>query len=129
MAGTARETVEQAYRLARRGQHLELRPLIAEDATWRPAKEGAWNPCRNAEQIVRTLVWRTHMNRMRPAETIELGDQVLLHLRGTRLARLGGRGFFFARLFQLVVVRDGKIVSMQDYPDRERAYAAAGLPL
>ena len=126
MAASPRATVDEAYRLAKRGSHRELRLLIADDATWAPAREGAWNPCRNAEQIVQTLVWRTHMNRMRPVETIELGDQVLLHLRGSRLGRLGGRGFF-SRLFQIVQVRDGRIVRMQDYPGREEAYAAAGL--
>ncbi|HVS84471.1 MAG TPA: nuclear transport factor 2 family protein [Gaiellaceae bacterium] len=124
--GPAKQTVERVYHLARRSDHRQLRELIADDATWHPAKEGAWNPCVNADQIVRTLLWRTTMNRMRPAETIELGDRVVLHLRGTRLGRLGGTGFF-ARLFQIVVVRDGKVVSMQDYQRREDAYAAAGL--
>jgi len=75
---------------------------------------------------VRTLLWRAHANRMRPGETIDLGDRVLIQLKGVRLGRLGGRGFF-PRLFQVVVVRNGMIVSMQDYPGREEALAAAGL--
>jgi len=118
--------VREAYELARRGKHRELRTLIADDATWHPAREGAWNPCRNADQIVRTLVWRAHANRMRPGEMIDLGDRVVIQLKGVRLARLGGRGFF-PRLSQIVVLRDGKILSMQDYPGREEALAAAGL--
>ena len=126
MPGPALTAVQELYEHARRGEHSKMRPLIADDATWHPAKDGAWNPCRNADQIVKTLLWRAQMNRMRPTETIELGDRVVIQLRGTRLGRLGGRGFF-ARLFQIVVVRDGKVVSMQDYPDREHAFAAAGL--
>ena len=118
--------VLEAYELAKRADHQTLRTRLVEDATWHPAREGAWNPCRNADQIVRTLLWRTHANRMRPGEVIDLGDRVLLQVKGVRLGRLGGRGFR-PRLFQIVVVRDGKIVSMQDYPCREDAFAAAGL--
>lgn len=119
--------VREAYRLAKRADHRELRTRLVDDATWHPAKDGAWNPCRDADQIVRTLLWRTHANRMRPGEIIDLGDRILLQLKGVRLHRLGARGFFAGRLFQIVVLRDGKIVSMQDYPDRPSALAAAGL--
>jgi ketosteroid isomerase-like protein len=121
------QIVRQAYDLARRGDHRKLRQLIADDATWHPAREGAWNPCRDGDMIVRTLLWRSGpANRLRPGETIELGDRVLLKVRGARLHRLGAKGFR-ASLFQIVEVRDGKIVRMQDYPRREDAMAAAGL--
>lgn len=124
---TTLETVQQAYALARRGDHRSLRALIADDATWHPAKEGAWNPCRDADTIVRTLLWRSgSANKLRPGEAIDLGDRVVMQLRGKRLDRLGGKGFV-PRLFQIVDVRGGKIVRMQDYPQREAAMAAAGL--
>ena len=127
MAQSANVTaVLEAYQLAKRADHKTLRTRLADDATWHPARKGAWNPCRDADQIVRTLLWRTHANRMRPGEVIDLGDRVVLQLKGVRLGRLGGRGFF-PRLFQIVVLKDGKIVSMQDYPRREDAFAAAGL--
>jgi ketosteroid isomerase-like protein len=119
--------VIQAYELARRGDHRTLRERIVDDATWHPAREGAWNPCRNADQVVRTLLWRASTaNRLRPGETIDLGDRVLLQLRGRRLDRLGGKGFV-PKLFQVVVLRDGKIVSLRDYARREDALAATGL--
>ena len=124
---TALETVQLAYGLARRGDHRSLRQLIADDATWHPAREDAWSPCCDADTIVRTLLWRSGpANRFRPSEPIELGAQVLIKLRGTRMRRLGARGFR-GKLFQIVEVRDGKIVRMQDYPGREEALAAAGL--
>ena len=47
-------------------------------------------------------------------------------LAGKRLDRLGAKGFI-PSLFQVVEVRDGKIVRMQDYPRRDAAMAAAGL--
>ena len=120
------DAVVAAYELARRGDHRQLRTRIADDATWHPAREGAWNPCRDADQIVRTLLWRRHANRMRPGETVDLGDRVIVQLKGVRLGRLGGRGFH-PRLYQIVVLREGRIVSMRDYPGREEALAAAGL--
>lgn len=124
---TTLDTVREAYGRARRGDRSGLRELIADDATWHPAREGAWNPCRDGDMIVKTLVWRSgRANRLRPGETIDLGDRVLIQLRGKRLERLGARGFF-PRLFQIVEVRDGRIVRMQDYPRREEALAAVGL--
>jgi ketosteroid isomerase-like protein len=124
---TPKETVREAYSLAKNADHRKLRGLIADDATWHPAREGAWNPCRDADTIVRTMLWRAGMaNRLRPAETLELGGQVLVSLRGVRLRRLGIKGFR-PKLFQIVEVRNGKIVRMQDYPTPEEARAAAGL--
>ena len=124
---SGRETVQEAYALAKRADHRQLRELIADDATWHPAQEGAWNPCREADMIVRTLLWRAGMaNRLKPVETVDLGNEVLVELRGVRLRRFGVKGFR-ARLFQIIEVRDGKIVRMQDYPSRDEAAAAAGL--
>jgi ketosteroid isomerase-like protein len=125
--GRNETTVREAYELAKRGDHRTLRTRIADDATWKPAREGAWNPCRDADQIVRTLVWRTTANRLRPGEAIDIGDRVVMRLRGRRLDRLGARGFWAPKLYQVVVVRDGRIASMQDYRSREEAFAAVGL--
>jgi ketosteroid isomerase-like protein len=124
---TPRETVQEAYALARRADHRSLRGLIADDATWHPARDGAWKPCEDADAIVRTLLWRSGMaNRLRPAETIELDHRVLVRLRGVRLRRFGVNGFRRS-LFQVVEVRNGKIVRMQDYPTPEEARVAVGL--
>jgi ketosteroid isomerase-like protein len=119
-------TVREAYDLARKARHEELRTRIADDATWLPAREAKWNPCRNADQIVQTLLWRAGMNRMRPSEVIDLGDRVLLRVRGRHMSKLGAKGLF-PTLFQIVVLREGKIFSIQDYARREEAFAAAGL--
>jgi len=118
--------VEEVFHLARRADHRTLRLRLHDDATWHPAKEGAWNPCTTADEVVRTLLWRANANRLRPGEMIDLGDRVLVQLRGRRLERLGAKGFI-PRLFQIVVLRDGKVVSIRDYAKREDALAAAGL--
>ncbi len=118
--------VREVYELARRAKHAELRGRLHDDITWHPAREGAWKPCSNAEEVVRTLLWRADANRLRPGEMIGVGDRVLVQLRGKRLERLGARGLI-PRLFQVIVVREGKVASIRDYHRREDAHAAAGL--
>lgn len=120
------ERVAEIYKLARRADHRTLRTRLHDDATWHPAATAKWNPCTDADEVVRTLLWRAEANRLRPGDTIDLGDRVLVHLRGRRLERLGAKGLI-PRLFQIVVLRDGKVASIQDYGRRTEAYAAAGL--
>ena len=128
MAGTNLDAVREVYNLARRAKHRELLLLLADDVTWKPAREGAWNPCVNAEQVVRTLLWRVDANHMRPGEMIDVGDRVFIQLKGRRLERLGAKGFF-PRLFQVIVIQNGKVASIHDYARREEALTAAGLGL
>jgi ketosteroid isomerase-like protein len=118
--------VHEIYELARRTNHGQLRTRLHDDVTWHPAREGAWKPCENAEEVVRTLLWRADANRLRPGEVINVGDRVLVQLRGKRLERLGASGFI-PRLFQVIVLRDGKVVSIRDYSRRKDALVAAGL--
>ena len=121
------ETVQEVYDLARKGKRDVLRELLHDDVTWYPAREGGWRPCTDADEVLRTLMWRAGVNRMRPSGFIDLGDRVVLQLRGRAAQRLGARGLLFPALFQIVSLRDGKVASIQDYPNRETAYAAAGL--
>ena len=121
-----RAEIEELYRLARRADHRALRQRLHDDATWHPAKANSWKPCENADDVVRTMLWRADANRLRPGVRIDLGDRVLVQMRGKRLERLGARGFV-PRLFQIIVFREGKVVSIHDYGKREDAHAAAGL--
>jgi ketosteroid isomerase-like protein len=120
------EAVEEIYALARRANHRELRLRLHDDVTWHPAREGAWKPCTTADEVVRTLLWRANANKLRPGEMIDLGDRVLVQLRGKRLERLGAKGFV-PRLYQIVILRDGRVSSIRDYSRREDALADAGL--
>ena len=126
MPGPLSDAIDEIYRLARRADHRALRLRLHDDATWHPAKEDGWKACENADEVVRTLLWRADANRLRPGEMVELGDRVLVQLRGKRLERLGARGFI-PRLFQVIVLREGKVVSIRDYSRRKDALAAAGL--
>jgi ketosteroid isomerase-like protein len=118
--------VREVYELARRAKHADLRTRMNADITWHPAREGAWKPCENADDVVRTLLWRADANRLRPGEMINVGDRVFVQLRGKRLERLGAKGFI-PRLFQVIVIRDGKLVSIRDYARRDEALTASGL--
>ncbi len=120
------DAVREVYELARRADHRELRTRLHDDVSWDPAREGVWKPCTTADEVVRTLLWRAEANRMRPGEVIDLGDRVLVQLRGRRLERLGAKGFV-PKLFQIIVLREGKISSIRDYARREDALGAAGL--
>ncbi len=121
------ETVQEVYDLARKGKRDALRELLHDDVSWYPAREGAWKPCTDADEVLRTLMWRAGVNRMRPSGFIDLGDRVVLQVRGRAVQRLGARGLFFPALFQIVSLREGKIASIQDFPNRVTAYDAAGL--
>jgi len=118
--------VREVYDLARHAKHQALRGLLVEDVTWDPAREGAWKPCRNVDEVLKTLLWRAGMNKMRPSDFIDLGDRVLFQVRGRGMGRLGAKGFF-QKLFQIVVLRGGKVVSIKDYASRDEALAAAGV--
>ena len=120
------ERIEEVFKLARRADHRKLREHLHENVTWQPASTAKWNACDDADEVVRTLLWRAEANRLRPGQTIDLGDRVLVQMRGRRLERLGARGLI-PRLFQIVVLREGKVASIQDYGRRDEAYAAAGL--
>jgi ketosteroid isomerase-like protein len=126
MASADTAAIEEIFRLARRADHRTLRLRLHDDATWHPAREGAWKPCATADEIVRTLLWRADANRLRPGEMIDLGNCVLVQMRGRRLERLGGKGFI-PRLFQIIVLREGKVASIRDFAKREEALAAAGI--
>ena len=121
------DVVTEAYRFAKRAEHRKLRVLIADGATWEPTEKKKWNACRDPEQIVRTLLWRTgSANRMRPSDPLEFGQYAVIRLRGRRLERLGARGFLVPRLYQVVEVKAGKIVRMRDYGSLKEALAGTG---
>ena len=123
------EAIREVYDLARRAKHEELRARLAPDVKWEPAREGLWKPCTNADEVVKTLLWRAGMNKLRPFDFLDLGDRVVMQLRGRGIGRLGAKGGmgFFPRLFQIVTLRNGRVVAIKDYSSRAEAYAAAGL--
>lgn len=124
---SAVDLAAEAYALAKKTDHKKLRQLIADDATWEPSAKRKWTACKNADEIVRALVWRTgRANRLRPGETIDLDPHVVMRLRGRRLELLGARGFWSPKLYQVVEVRADKIVRIRDFGTLKEALAGIG---
>jgi ketosteroid isomerase-like protein len=127
----AADLVAEMYSLAKKGKNRDLRKLFADDATWEPARKGdkkpKWNRCKNPDEIVTTLLFRARQaNHMRPGQMLELGSYVVFKLRGRRLERLGARGFWIPKLFQVVEVKGGKITRIRDFGTLAEALAGTG---
>ena len=60
-------------------------------------------------------------------EPVEPGDKIILDVRPDRRDEHGNKTDQ-QRLWQLLTLREGKIVRIQDYPDQASALQAAGLP-
>jgi ketosteroid isomerase-like protein len=60
-------------------------------------------------------------------EPIEVGDKVILDVRPYRRDEHGNKTDN-QRLWQVLTMREGRIVRIQDYTDRATALQAAGLP-
>jgi ketosteroid isomerase-like protein len=120
LAESSVERVREAYGLVRRGDPRELLGFVAPNAVW----EGT--ECKNGEQVAKTLLWRGAMHRLRATDFVDVGDRVVVTLTGTRMNRLGAPWWGW-RIWQVVTVRDGQIVRIEDFPRREDAFAAVGL--
>jgi ketosteroid isomerase-like protein len=112
--------VREAYRLIRRGDPRQLLDLIAADATWDGTE------CKTGEHVAKTLLWRGALHRLRATDFLEVGDRVVVTVTGTRMNRLGAPWWGW-RIWQVVTVRDGRIVRIQDFPRRADAFAEVGL--
>jgi ketosteroid isomerase-like protein len=120
LADSNLERVREAYGLIRRGDPRRLLDFIAADAVW----EGT--DCEDGQQIAKTFLWRGAMHRLRATDFVDVGDRVVVTLTGTRMNRLGAPWWGW-RIWQVVTVRDGQIVRIQDFPRRHDAFAAVGL--
>ena len=126
MSAAAVERVREAYRLTRRGDPRELLELIAPDAVWEGAEGTRWKACESGEEVAKTLLWRAAVHRLRPGEVVDVGDRVVVTVRGRRMGHLGAP-WWSSKIFQVVTVRDGRIARIQDYGRREEAFASVGL--
>jgi ketosteroid isomerase-like protein len=122
------EQVQRLYRLSRRGNPRELLDVLAPDARWEGAEGTKWKACETGEDVAKTMLWRGAANRFRPSDLVPVGSQVVLTLNGRRMTTLGG-SFWRSRIYQVVTVRGGRIVRIQDFRRREDALAEVGLEL
>ena len=126
-AQDAAATVRELYSQARKGNHREVAALLSPDVEWYPvAGHKRLKPAHNNQETTQALLWRGKANSLRASEVIPVGDHVFVKLGGRRLGLLGGSGWR-AQLYQVVTLRGGLIVRMQDYASRAEALATVGL--
>jgi ketosteroid isomerase-like protein len=90
------------------------------------ATPGPWD-CHDREQVLETFRCQyDHGVRANFGEPIEAGDKVILDVRPYRQDEHGNKTG--DRLWQVLTMRDGKIIRIQDSTDQATALQAAGLP-
>jgi hypothetical protein len=119
--------VRELYDQARKGNHREVSALLGPEVEWHPVPgHKRLSPAHNNLETTQALLWRGRANRLRATEIIPIGDLVFVKLGGRRLGLLGASGWN-PQLYQVVTLRGGLIVRMQDYASRGEALAAVGL--
>src|SRR5512133_4310031 len=101
--------------------------LLDPQVVWLAAQPGPWD-CQDREQVVESFR-RQYVLGVRAdfGEPVEVGDKVILDVRPYRRDEQGNKTDE-QRLWQVLTMRDGKIIRIQDYPDQATALQAAGLP-
>ena len=96
-----------------------------------PAVEWLWHEpgdcdCHDRRKVLATLFERQREGVVTGLNAVvEVDERVFVEITGPRLAE---RGLSGGQACMVVTVRDGRIVRMQDYPNRAAALAGAGLP-
>jgi ketosteroid isomerase-like protein len=119
------ELVRTSFDAFLAGDWEALSRIMAPDVQWLWHEPGDWD-CHDRRKVLSTLFERqregvvTGLNRV-----VAVDDRVFVEVTGPRLTEWGlPRG----RACMVVTVREGRIVRMQDYPNRAAALAGAGLP-
>jgi len=101
--------------------------LLDPDVEWIAVEPGRWD-CHDREQVLETFRHQyDHGVRADFGQPIEAGDKIILDVRPYRRDEHGKQTG--ERLWQVLTMRDGKIVRIQDYIDQAAARQAAGLPI
>ena len=119
--------LQAAYQRAGRDGVDAVVDLLDPQVEWLAAQPGRWD-CHNRGQVLETFRRQyDHGVRADFGEPIEAGDKVILDVRAYRRDEQGNTTDQ-QRLWQVLTIRDGKIVRIQDYTDQATAHQAAGLP-
>jgi ketosteroid isomerase-like protein len=121
------DLLQAAYQRAGRDGVDAVVDLLDPQVEWLAATPGPWD-CHDREQVLETFRRQyEHGVRADFGEPIEAGDKVILDVRPYRRDELGNKTDR-QRLWQVLTMREGKIVRIQDCTDQATALQAAGLP-
>ena len=121
------DLLQAAYQRAGRDGVDAVVDLLDPKVEWLAATPGPWE-CHNREQVLETFRRQyEHGVRADFGEPIEVGDKIILDVHPYRSDAQGNKTDQ-QRLWQVLTLRDGKIVRIQDYTDQATALQAARLP-
>lgn len=126
------ELVRRFIELGRRGDWTRL-DLLAEEVVYRPIREitetgdyaGREGYRRYMEGFLESG-WAKDLT-FEATSFRDYGEAVIVRIELTGSGRASGLDFA-ARVFQVVTLRDGEIVRIEDFLDRDEALEAAGRP-
>jgi ketosteroid isomerase-like protein len=122
------DLLQAAYQRAGRDGVDAVVDLLDPQVEWLAAQPGPWD-CHDREQVVETFRRQyDHGVRADFGEPVEVGDKVILDVRPYRRDEQGNKTDE-QRLWQVLTMRGGKIVRIQDYTDQATALQVAGLPI
>jgi ketosteroid isomerase-like protein len=119
------ELVRSSFDAFLRGDWQALSQVMDPGVEWLWCEPGD-RDCNDRKKVLATLFERqgegvvTGLNKV-----VEVDERVFVEVTGPRLEKWGLPG---GQACMVVTVRDGRIVRMQDYPNRAAALAGAGLP-
>ena len=106
----------------KRGDFEALEELLAPDATWRAVEPGEWD-CERRDDILRTLRERYEEGfTLGPIELVEAGRRTVVLV--SHPAEVGGEEWPEETAIA-IRFREGKVVTMQDYPTLADALEAS----
>jgi ketosteroid isomerase-like protein len=108
-----------------RGDFDASSTLLDPGVTWRGLRDDL--VCHGREEVIHTFRWALEERRETDAlEFIRGGERVVMGARGPSLTAVGGEPLE-GQIFNVFTLRDGRIVSIDDYRYRSEALAAAGI--
>ena len=120
------DLLHAAYQRAGRDGVDAVVDLLDPQVEWLAAQPGPWD-CHDREQVLETLLSVRPRGTGRPRRARRGRDKVILDVRPYRRDEQGNKTDE-QRLWQVLTMRAGKIVRIQDYTDQATAHQAAGLP-
>jgi ketosteroid isomerase-like protein/ankyrin repeat protein len=119
------ELVRSSFDAFLRGDWNALAEVMAPDVQWLWYEPGDWD-CHDRRKVLATLFERQREGVVTALEdVVAVDERVFVEVTGPRLTEWGLAG---GHACMVVTVRDGRIVRMQDYPNRAAALAGAGMP-
>src|SRR3954464_3302215 len=119
------ELVRSSFDAFLRGDWNTLAQVMDPGVEWLWYEPGDWD-CHDRRKVLARLFERQREGVVTALDAVGAVDErVFVEITGPRLSETGLPG---GRACMVVTVRDGRIVRMQDYPDRAAALAGARLP-